>query len=55
MLHLVFIYIYIYIYIFLLMMYFDLFELSMIGGDTMMYSYLFFVSHCAMLIIDLSH
>ena len=49
------IYIYIYIYIFLLMMYFDLFELSMIGGDTMMYSYLFFVSHCATLIIDLSH
>ena len=42
-----------YIYIFGLMMYFDLFELSMIGGDTMMYLYLFLISHCATLIIDL--
>ena len=35
------------------MMYFDLFELSMIGGDTMMCLFLFLVSHCATLIIDL--
>ena len=27
--------------------------LSMIGGDTMMYLYMFLVSHCATLIIDL--
>ena len=40
------------IYIFWLMMYFVLFELSMIGGDTVMYLYLFLVSHCATLIID---
>ena len=30
-----------------------LFEVYMIGGDTMMYLYLFLVSHCATLIIDL--
>ena len=41
------------IYIFWLMMYFDLFELSMIEGDTMMYLYLFLVSHCAILIVNL--
>ena len=41
------------IYIFWLMMYFVLFELSMIGGDTMMCLFLFLVSHCATLIIDL--
>ena len=32
---------------------FCLVELSMIEGDTMMYLYLFLVSHCATLIIDL--
>ena len=41
------------IYIFWLLMYFVLVKLSMIGGDTMMYLYLFLVSHCATLIIDL--
>ena len=32
---------------------FCLVELSMVWGDTMMYLYLFLVSHCATLIIDL--
>ena len=41
------------IYIFWLMMYFVLFELSLTGGDTMMCLFLFLVSHCATLIIDL--
>ena len=41
------------IYIFWLMMYFVLFELSMIGGDTVMCLFLLLVSHCATLIIDL--
>ena len=41
------------IYIFWLLIYFVLVELSMIGGDTMMYLYLFLVLHCATLIIDL--
>ena len=41
------------IYIFWLLMYFVLVKLSMIRGDTMMYLYLFLVSHCATLIIDL--
>ena len=38
------------IYIFWLMMYFVLFELSMIGGDIVMCLFLFLVSHCATLI-----
>ena len=41
------------IYIFLALDVFCLVELSMIGRDTMMYLYLFLVSHCATLIIDL--
>ena len=41
------------IYIFWLMMYFVLFELTMTVGDTMMYLYMFLVSLCATLIIDL--
>ena len=41
------------IYIFWLLMYFFLFEFSMIGGDTMICLFLFLVSHCATLIIDL--
>ena len=41
------------IFIFWLLMYFVLIELSMIGGDTMMCLFLFLVSHCATLIIDL--
>ena len=36
-----------------LMMYFVLFELYMIGGDTVMCLFLFLISHCATLIIDL--
>ena len=36
-----------------LMMYFVLFELSMIRGDTVMFLFLFLISHCATLIIDL--
>ena len=46
MLHPVFIF-------FWLMMYFVLFELFMIGGDTMMCLFLFLILHCATLIIDL--
>ena len=46
MLHLVFIF-------FFALDVFCLVELSMIGGDTMIYLYLFLVSHCATLIIDL--
>ena len=41
------------IYIFWLMMYFVSFELSMIGGDTMMCLCMFLVSHCATLITEL--
>ena len=41
-----------YIYIFWLMMYFVLFELSMIEGDTVMCLYLFLISNCATLVID---
>ena len=41
------------IYIFLALEVLCLVELSMIGGDTMMYLYLFLVLHCATLIIDL--
>ena len=37
---------------FWLMMYIVLFELSLIGGDTLMYLYLFLVSHCATLIYE---
>ena len=33
--------------------FFFFFELSLIGGDTVMYLYLFLVSHCATLFIDL--
>ena len=41
------------IYIFWLMLYFVLFELSLLGGDIVMFLYLFLVSYCATLIIDL--
>ena len=41
------------IYIFWLLMYFVLFELSMIGEDTLMYLSLFLVSHYDTLFIDL--
>ena len=41
------------IYIFWLMIYFVLFELSMIGGDIVICLFLFLVSHCGTLIIDL--
>ena len=35
------------------MLYFVLFELSLLGGDIVMFLYLFLVSYCATLIIDL--
>ena len=41
-----------FIYIFFwLVMYCVLFELSMIGGDTLMYLYMFLVSHCLLIYI----
>ena len=44
---------YLYIFFFWLMMYFVLVELSMIRGDTVKCLFLFLVSHCTTLIIDL--